>query len=678
MQIREFAERVLTATTLDEKLAGPDSPLIDDKVGAAIITPNAPGRPESLVMHRDGVRIDRPNPRDLESDHDRGILLHFLANHELLATELMALVLLKFPDAPAAFRRGVARTLQEEQEHTRLYMQRMADCGVEFGEIPVNGFFWKAVSTMETPLDYVTRLSLTFEQANLDFSHYYGGLFRSQGDLATAEILETIYRDEIAHVGYGLKWFRRWSGHSNQDAAQNEFETFESSLHFPLSPIRAKGDHLHFNTEGRRAAGLSEEFVRRLRLYRRSRGRTPNVHLYNPEAESVAAHHLSRVPEPFALDPTTAAMRRDLETLPLALAVRDDVILVESHPSDALLEHWLDAGIEAPEFVVGDPAQLNERKLDSLVPWAWDAGAIKIRDGLDDHWAPNARHPSEWCDALAQIHGKAFSIEVREAIGGGPEAHVCRLVSEMQAAIAVVPDAVLKPGFGIAGRRMLRARHGVFQSSGVTDETLDRLLREHGHVVIEPWLDRVLDFSIQYELAGDGTLKEIGWTRLLNDDFGRFLGSRVGPRWSEGAPSEVLRWFHESGAIAQLRDRLPEVLSQQFHKTGLIGAIGVDAFVYRDRKTGRLELNPVCEVNPRVTMGRIALGLRSQISPGAFATLRILTKRAIKAEGFRSFVDFAKAQPKPELNERGQMAAGTVLLNDPQSAEVTLGVFEVG
>ena len=54
-----------------------------------------------------------------------GRLLHFFANHELLATELMALVLLKFPDAPAAFRKGVLETLKDEQEHTRLYIERM-------------------------------------------------------------------------------------------------------------------------------------------------------------------------------------------------------------------------------------------------------------------------------------------------------------------------------------------------------------------------------------------------------------------------------------------------------------------------------------------------------------------------------------------------------------------------
>ena len=79
----------------------------------------------------------------LEQERERGRLLHFFANHELLATELMALVLLKFPDAPAAFRKGVLQTLKDEQEHTRLYLQRMKECGIHFGELPVSGYFWR-------------------------------------------------------------------------------------------------------------------------------------------------------------------------------------------------------------------------------------------------------------------------------------------------------------------------------------------------------------------------------------------------------------------------------------------------------------------------------------------------------------------------------------------------------
>src|SRR5674476_1301500 len=135
MELREFAERVLFATTLDEKLICPDQ-LTDERPGAAIIAPAAPGRPAVLQFkpHGTGGKSEFPGLHRLEQKSERGKLLHFFANHELLATELMALVLLKFPAAPAAFRRGLLQTLKDEQEHTRLYLKRMQACGIEFGE----------------------------------------------------------------------------------------------------------------------------------------------------------------------------------------------------------------------------------------------------------------------------------------------------------------------------------------------------------------------------------------------------------------------------------------------------------------------------------------------------------------------------------------------------------------
>jgi len=173
MELRDFAEQVLFATTLDEKLQAP-ADVTDDRPGSPMLAPQAPGRPAELRFKPPGSgKADFPGVHRLEQEHERGRLLHFFANHELLATELMALALLRFPNAPAAFRRDVWQTLKDEQLHTRLYVQRMRQCGIQFGEMPVSGYFWRSVSQMESPLDYVAGLCLTFEQANLDFCRYF-------------------------------------------------------------------------------------------------------------------------------------------------------------------------------------------------------------------------------------------------------------------------------------------------------------------------------------------------------------------------------------------------------------------------------------------------------------------------------------------------------------------------
>ena len=163
MELRDFAEQVLFSTTLAEKLSCPDH-ITDEKPGTELVTPAAPGRPKALQFKATGEARDSfPGTRNLERESERGKLLHFFANHELLATELMALVLLKFPEAPAAFRKGVLQTLKDEQEHTQLYLQRMKQCGIQFGDLPVSGYFWRSVSgVMSRTSVCMTMASTTF------------------------------------------------------------------------------------------------------------------------------------------------------------------------------------------------------------------------------------------------------------------------------------------------------------------------------------------------------------------------------------------------------------------------------------------------------------------------------------------------------------------------------------
>jgi uncharacterized ferritin-like protein (DUF455 family) len=304
--INALARRVLFATDLDEKLRLARRPLAAEPTepagepGTGSFERVLPGRPSHLRFASDSAaRPTLPTRPGLVNEENRGVLLHFFANHELLAAELMALALLKFPDAPAAFREGLANTLREEQLHTRWYVNRMRECGVEFGQYPLSRFFWEAVSCMESPLDYVSRLSLTFEQANLDYALHYGHLLREAGDGKSASILLRIYEDEIAHVGYGLSWFRRW-----KEEKESDWSALQKRLPFPLSPSRAKGNRTGFNEAGRCAAGFDEDYIQRLALFERSKGRTPNVFYFNPEAE----HRAAVWPQPYHPDKKALAV----------------------------------------------------------------------------------------------------------------------------------------------------------------------------------------------------------------------------------------------------------------------------------------------------------------------------------------------------------------------------------
>ncbi|MDA0765987.1 MAG: DUF455 family protein [Verrucomicrobia bacterium] len=614
--VQEFAERVLLGTTLEEKLAPPSAGIVDGGLVGRIVLPEMPGRPEGMELRRDGVRAEFPGTTGIEDDAHRGRLLHFFANHELLAVELMALVLLKFPEAPAEFRAGILKTLKEEQMHTKLYLRRMEECGVRFGDLPLNGFFWNAVAPMPTPVDYVTRLSLTFEQANLDYSRGYAGVFAAAGDGETAAVLERVYRDEIAHVHYGLKWFREW-----KEGGVSDWEAYRSRLSLPLSAARAKGA-FGFNEEGRREAGLDEEFIRELRVYAQSKGRTPNIHWFNPGAEeSLVA----------GWEETAAARQvgRDLALLPAFLARKEDVVVVPELPPTAHLERLLEAGIEVPECVAwGEAEKLRERKLGEVRPWARtpDAEEFAERVGLElVRTAAALFSKAESAGLLRKLveRSKCPLLCGEEVVG--------REAGSMEAVEEVLRETgggrvVIKAPFSTAGRdRLLRETTRPW--SGKERAWVERVLAGQGCVVVERWMDRILDFSIQYERKGEGLLRRLGYVVLENTRQGQFRSARVPGRLTDGLPEDVRRALFDGsprgGHLAEfLEGEFEPEFAQWLGAQGYEGPVGVDAFFYRE-EDGTPRIKPVVEVNPRYTMGRLVLELARRNGEGTATRLRI-------------------------------------------------------
>ena len=689
MELREFAEQVLFATTLEEKLRCPDA-ISDERPGPAISAPPMPGRPAGLEFKaQNAAKSEFPGLNALEQERERGRLLHFFANHELLATELMALVLLRFPDAPAAFRRGVFQTLKDEQEHTRLYIDRMRACGIGFGELPVSGYFWRAVSGMENPMDYVAGLSLTFEQANLDFARQFAAGFARVGDAKSSALLEKIYRDEIAHVAYGLKWFRRWK---NPD--ESDWDAFCRQLKFPLSPQRAKG--LLLNTEGRRAAGFDAQFIAELDVFSQSKGRTPSVFVFNPFTEGYIAQGRAFTPAKHQ-----AQLARDLANLSQFLCRQDDIVLIEQRPSVEFLCRIKQAGFPLPEFVETrtEPraaiAKLAERKLGQLRPWAWGPDSVELLTPL----ASSLNEPAQrFNTTLGQVYSKAWSAVflsqlLREM---EPEAWLCTenevgtAVTELTHALEVIAairarghhKIVVKEALGVAGSNAIRlwepelieAHRRWMINSFEKGQTL----------VIEPWLAREMDFSAQLEMTTDG-LKLCGYTGLFNDRKGQFQANSAAPNHARQIPTTVTSLFAApADLVARLHGlyaKVFAVLETELRAAEFSGPLGIDAFVYRTSQ-GDCRVKPVVEINPRYTMGRVTVELMKQVAPGSHGLFRLLNRATLKGLGFDSFPAYAshlhqhhpltmKGEPRSRISE------GALWLNDPAAAQVCLAVFEV-
>ena len=254
-QLREFVRAIVESDTLKGKLEAPPEDLIDTEPGEPLLL-SGPGRPAHLkILPATEVKV--PAMVGMRDKHQRPRILHAMANHELQAIELFAWALLAFPNAPAEFRKGLLAILVEEQRHFRLYQERVHANGVEFGDFGITGYFWNRAAVIRTPIEFSCIMGLTFENANLDFAREYAAEARAVDDEETAAAIDEIHRDEVGHVAFGWQWLERW-----KDPKASMWDAYLAHTQKPLGPGRARGKT--FDVEGRRAAGLSEEFIRNL------------------------------------------------------------------------------------------------------------------------------------------------------------------------------------------------------------------------------------------------------------------------------------------------------------------------------------------------------------------------------------------------------------------------------
>lgn len=672
-EIRAYAERVLLGETLAEKLVLP-GPLQDARPGEPMDLIAEPARPPGLRFSEIRERAPFPRPSQIADRAAAAAVLHAFANHELLAMEVMALFLLRHTDAPTAFRRGLARILSEEQIHCQLYIDRMAELGLRFGDLPVNRFLWDCTADAADPADFAARMGLTFEAANLDHALAWAEAFRGVGDEATARILDRVYADEVGHVRHANHWFRK-----ALPEGADPWMAYRDSLRLPLTAERAKGEP--FSVEARRQAGFDEAFIEAVQLYHHSKGRPPTVRWFNPDAEAqVQAGDPDLQPTGLAL-----TLAQDLDLLPVCLAARDDVVVVRQEPRPEFLKALRAAGVELPQLVVcPDLRRLGEtalagRKLGAIDPWGWSPVSARWAEPLMG--AVVSRAPPPWSPERGVLYSKGFAAALnREFLtlhddtpGLDPLVLCGRMAQRVEEVEALAEElrqagtskVVVKAPYGTAGRGARRLMGPLVEADR---RWLIGALAAGAPVVVEPWLERVLDLSFHLDVLPDGSWRYKGVTRFFTTSGGRYRGTWCGPLYQELDPA-LIRFLHAEGRERRWLERIgrsvAQLVGERAAALGHRGPLGVDALVHRHQ--GALRLRPLVELNPRITMGRVGLELQERVAPQTPALFAVLSRGDLSAAGAESFAGFAISRAPPVV-QGGRLASGVLFLTDPVGA----------
>lgn len=213
--------------------------------------------PEPIRMPGRPARPRLVHPRDLPrrgfgSDEGRAAFIHAVAHIEFNAIDLAWDAVYRFRGMPPAFYADWVAVARDEARHFNLLRARLREFGHDYGDFDAHNGLWEMAE--KTAHDGLARMALVprvLEARGLDVTPGMIVKLRALGDGATADILEVILREEVAHVAAGSRWYR-W--HCERAGVEPRAR-FRELLRDYASGVL----HKPFNTEARLQAGFDPE-----------------------------------------------------------------------------------------------------------------------------------------------------------------------------------------------------------------------------------------------------------------------------------------------------------------------------------------------------------------------------------------------------------------------------------
>lgn len=288
----------------------------------------------------------------------------------------------------------------------------------------------------------------------------------------------------------------------------------------------------------------------------------------------------------------------DLVSAWLSIADADDVIWSPTGVPTFDFQDFKNRGFQLPRFVSRE-VDLPDGENWELVPWGWTTDLVQW--GLSHGW----KCPAPPIETVQHVNSRIFRWQLEDELGIAlPGSAVLRsqeeLIAHTAEHAAIGTGWVLKANFGMAGRERILGR-GPHPGDSVLNWARKRFAQSEG-VVFEPWLERVAEAGLQWNIPPAGEPQLLGMTPLLTDASGTYRGSRL-------ACSEEERAAWQFAVEKSLQ------VARRVQQCGYWGPMGLDAMQYRSAE-GQVKCRPLQDLNARYTMGRMALGLRRFVPAG--------------------------------------------------------------
>ncbi len=267
-------------------------------------------------------------------------------------------------------------------------------------------------------------------------------------------------------------------------------------------------------------------------------------------------------------------------------------------------------------------------------------------------------------DVIRNVNSKAYSTELKDRLD---VKNISRFafssdeIKDIGKKLLKRGSLLIKDYFGVSGKGNL-----LVNSESIMERIVEylRVQEKKGkktEFIIEPFLDKELDFSCQLNIDKQGKTSIISVQKLINNDFA-YLGSFT-------ADKGFLDFIKSEGYFENM-----ERIGHELFKDGYFGDVCVDSMLLKDR-----EIVPWIEINARKSMSLIKHNLDKRLSKfGVNGNLTYLSLSSnSKAVSFDEVIEKMEKEELLFKPEKGQgilpLTANTLFINQSTEKDIYKG-----
>lgn len=386
----------------------------------------------------------------------------------------------------------------------------------------------------------------------------------------------------------------------------------------------------------------------------------PDIYFFNPTCELAVANGSPNFMAPAQL----RRFENEVGTLPLVMARPTDIVLADQIPPRQFCGQLESAGFTLPTFqVLGtslfDPGFLSGEK-GFLFPWGWSPATHKLLSPLKSGCCPGFQNSPvvDWREIHRELYGRKSALEVLKSairlhntnniLSYNDLPEICTEHGQIAQLQRRWGKVVVKAPWSSSGRGLQVLRPNEYNQTN--RQVISGFLKQQGYVTCGPWHHKVIDLSFQFFSLGDGNIEFRGLASFKTDHIGRYTGNFI-----QELPHELIPGLEDFllQNLPVLKISLSQCLISSNYSTDYFGWLGIDTLIYK-AEDGKFNIHPCIEINCRLTMGAVALGLRGHLSEGSIGEFRI-------AHGMQGdFAQFCKEMnsKSPLVMENGKIVRG--------------------